>query len=556
MTLRPFSLLALALVLHGTTLRAQEPSGNEEPRYDPEVVPAQFQRNALPVGIAQPLAPSLPLSSSSGNVTAESIIAAVVDPATPLVRIHLRVPPHVAPGKDIPYKLFVDNPTGGAAHKVVVRVPMPKGVTLGECSPTPRQGADGNLVWEIGTLEPGDRRTLDIALKPNAQIAEVAVKAYVTFEHGQVVVTKIDRPKVEVVKRAPKQAIGTEAIPVAVEVTNTGKVPVHNLELVEDVSAGFEFAPDGSAEEGATRQQRIWKLGTLRAGERRRVDYRLTTKGAGELMAQSAVRSPDMPDALLEKASTKVLMPAIDLKLLGPAKVAPAEPADYTAVVTNSGTVPLPEVLLTILLPEDVSVSKMTNGGQRTADRITWRGPFDRNKGPLQPGEKLEVRFRLKATQGGQRVITAEVESSRNLTQSRDVTTQFEGTALLRWRAELDPPTVAAGQEGTLTVQVQNNGTDDARGTRLSLEIPQGIRIVQATPLQYQASAGMLNFNQVTIPAGGSRVYTMKYQPTAAGTNWFKLQLAADVLGNQPMTKEQELQVTNGRTTSRNRDRD
>ncbi|MGL6096407.1 MAG: hypothetical protein ACRC7O_11500 [Fimbriiglobus sp.] len=513
--------------------RADDAPPATAPITDPNVIPAQF---------AQPIA----------GVPGNGIPAGLVpDPPTPMVRVQVRVPSATGPGKELPYKIVVTNTSGADAFRVRLRNPIPEGVATATKVDPPADNFDhkkGTLVqkeviWTVGTLRPGESKTYELVLKPAPDAKEVRNQAYVQFEHGQAVVTKIDKPKLAVRKAAPKQATAFDTIPVRVEVTNTGSVAIPGVQLVEDVSRGFEFAPDADGEKGTTPGQRVWNLGTLRPGEVRVVPYRLTARGPGELLAQSAVKSPDAPDAERAESTTKVLSAALTLDLKGPPATEPGEPALYEAVVTNTGTLPLSDVRVTAAIPEDCTVSKMTNGGQRTRDRVSWAVP-DQADGPLKPGQSYTVRFALRAGVSGKRTVRVTADAGRGVEQVREAVTTFQGSAVLSWRANADPLTVPVGSQGLLTIRVNNSGNEAAKNTRLRVELPPGVQVKEASPRPFQAARGELIFDSVTIPANGVETFTLTFRPDTPGPAMFRLKLAADALGEQPLVRSQEVHVT------------
>jgi uncharacterized repeat protein (TIGR01451 family) len=489
-----------------------------EPKVDPDVAPAQFTQ---PAGVA------------SGVVS---------DPPTPVVRVQVRVPANVAPGKDVTYKLVVTNTSQANAYKVTVRNPVPAGATFVRAEPKPdtQPGqAVQEPVWTLGTLRAGDRREIELVLKPTAEAKEIRNQAFVSFEHGQAVITQINKPKLAVAKVAPKQAAQTDPIPVRVVIENKGRVPVAGVELVEDVSKGFEFAAGAEGEKGTSAQQRIWRLGTLRPGERKVVEYRLTAKEAAELLATSVVKSPDVPEGERAECTTRVLTAAMTLDLTGPAAVGGGEPALYEIVARNTGTLPLTNVRVSGSVPGDCTLTKMTNGGQRYRDQVAWLIP------QLEPGEAQSFRLGLRANTTGQRTVRAAAHGSRGLEKARELRTSFQGTALLQWRAELDPQ-VSAGQQRVLTVRVENRGGEAAKNVRLRVELPQQVSVQQVTP-KHRASPNLVEFDAVTVPANGEETFTITYQAERSGQAYFVMKLWADMLGEQPLTKEQAVEITGGR---------
>jgi uncharacterized repeat protein (TIGR01451 family) len=485
-----------------------------QPEGDPDVRPAQFTR---------PVAPAP---------------RAIADPPTPVVRIQVRVPASIAPGKDITYKLVVTNTSQANAYRVVIRNPIPEGASFGSAEPKPDKQDAKELTWRISTLRAGEHREIELVLKPTTAVKEIRNQAFVTFEHGEAVVTRVEHPKLSVRKSAPKQAVQTDPIPVRVEVANTGRVPIAGVELVEDVSKGFEFAADGDSEKTKTPQQRIWKLGTLQPGERKTIEYRLTAKDATELLTTSVVKCQEVPSGERAESTTKVLVPALTLDLTGPQNVPGGEAALYEITARNTGTLPLRNVRISGSLPADCLLTKMTENGRRYQDQVNWVIP------QLKPSDAYKVRYWLKANTTGQRTVRAAARDSRGLEQAREVVTTFQGTSVLHWTARMESPTLRVGQQGLLTVTVQNSGGDSARNVRLRVELPPEVSLSKATP-KNQSATNQVLFDSVTIRPDGEVKFTVTFKAEQAHQAWFRLKLQADTFGDQPpLTKEQPIVIT------------
>lgn len=491
------------------------------PRADPDVTPAQFSR--------PPAA------------------AAVPDPPSPVVRVQVRVPSHAAPGKDVTYRLFVANTSQADAFRVVVRNPIPAGVAQvvtadpkpdrDETKPGQPTGAR-EVAWNIGTLRAGEKREIELTLRPTAEAKEVRNQAYVSFEHGQSVVTRIDRPKLMVRKDAPKEAAAGDPVAVRVEVANGGKVAMTNVELVENVGKGLTFDQGTGGEKGASPDQRVWRIGRLLPGERKLVEYRVTPKDGGELLTSSAVRSTESPEAERAESSTKVLVPALALELTGPATAAAGESAQYEFTVRNTGTLPLSNVRVNGLIPAECTPTRMTNGGLLQRGQVTWLIPR------LDPGAAQSYRLGLKGQSTGRRSVRGTVRDSRGLEKSQEVQTAFQGAAVLMMRARFDATSITVGRQGLLTVDVTNEGTDAAKDARLRIELPPEVRFVQATPKQFQAAASEVIFDAAAIPANRTETFTLTYRADKAAQAWFRLKLSADSLGDRPLEKTQAVEIS------------
>ncbi len=471
----------------------------------------------------------------------------VADPPTPVVRIQVRVPANIAPGKDIAYKLIVTNTSTAHAYRVKVRNPIPEGIArivkyepevekipLEQTAQMPKE-----LVWDLGKLPAGEKREIDLVLQPIPTAKDIRNQAFVSFEHGQTVETHVDKPKLMVKKVAPKQAAQSEAIPVRVEVTNNGKVSIENVKLVEVVSRGFEFVAETSGERGETAQQRVWTLGTLRPGERKLVEYRLTTKEMGtsvELLTRSQVHGKGAEDGDSAESTTKVLNSGVSLELTGPTAVGVGDRGDYEIVVRNTGGMTLSNLKVTGTYPADCTLVRVTNNSQRDREQVSWLVP------PLKSGESFAFRFSLKAAMSGKRTIRAAVTDGRAIEKGREAVTTFQGTALPQLSAQLTPALLKVDQSGMLTIVVTNKGTETAKNVRVWVTLPPEVRLVEATPKNVTTTQEVA-FDAVAIKANGEEKFTVTYKAAKPGEAWFDLKLTADALGDQPATKKLTVQI-------------
>ena len=158
--------------------------------------------------------------------------------------IQVRVPADSPPGDDIKYIITVQNISSADAHGVTVRNPLPEDVEkVVKAEPERGQGipTDKQLVWSLGTLKPGKTKTIELTLRHKPDVNELKNLAYVKFEHGQAVTTKIAKPTIKVTKAAPEADGSRRAVHRAGAVENTGQVPAENVRVVENLPTSAEF---------------------------------------------------------------------------------------------------------------------------------------------------------------------------------------------------------------------------------------------------------------------------------------------------------------------------
>lgn len=493
---------------------------------DPNVEPAQFTRPAgAPTGAGT--APPKP----------------VADPPSPTVKIQVRVPADSPPDDDVKYLITVQNVSQADAHQVTVRDPLPEGATPVKAEPPWDKASDAKqLVWFLGTLQPGESKTIELMLKPKPGAAEVRNLAYVRFEHGEAVTTKINRPAVKLTKTAPKQAVKDEAYPVRVVVENTGRVPAEAVRVVENVdrSSEVEAVTTGAKRTNLAENQWTWEFPRLMPGERKVIEYRVTPRQAKESLSTTVVAAEKKVQETAE-TRTQVLMPGLTLTLAGPTGVVEAgEHASYEIVVANTGTMPSTNVKVVGTFPADCKPTRKTDGGQVFRDQIVW------TIAKLEPGEARSFHFALKAAGAtGQRTVSATATDARKTRDAKELRTVFEGTAALVWETEPKPVSLAVGRQGTFTVRVRNNGGAAARNVRIEVELPPEVSLVQTTPNVRPAGPTVLFPAEVVEPGlDGEKVYTITYEARQSAQAWFKVKMAAEALGEKPLQTEKAVSIT------------
>ncbi|HVL10928.1 MAG TPA: hypothetical protein VM529_00080 [Gemmata sp.] len=530
--------------------------------------PAQERPQLLPPGLTQPIPDLMPgppagedpevlpaqLLQPAGGEPRPGAPAArpVADPPPPVVRVQVRVPADSPPGDDIKYLVTVQNTSTADAHSVTVRNPLPEGAKAVKAEPAwDATSNDKQLVWKFGTLAAGKSKTIELTLRPDAKATEVRNLAYVSFEHGEAVTTRINKPAVKVTKVAPKQTVRDEPFTVRIAVDNTGKVPAEGVRVVENLPPTAEVEP---VTKGAKRtdkrdappapggQQWVWEFPRLMPGERKVIEYRVTPREAKDLYSLTSL---DAAKGLTDRAEarTQVLVPGLAVKLAGPtagAPVNPGEPAKYEITVRNTGTMPSTNVRVTGNLPADCAPTKKTAGGTLYRDAIQWVIPR------LEAGEAQTFRFEVKSGTTGRRVVVASVADARGQRAADEVATLFQGVAALVWESEPNPVALAVGKQGTFTVRVRNNGGEAARNVRVEIEVPDAVTAVQVTP-KITLGSNKLVFGPETIPARGEAAYTLTYEAKQSAQAWFKLKMTADCLGDRPMETEKAVEITGGR---------
>ncbi len=497
----------------------------------------------------QPAGYNLPGYPGNSAGTATNPVA---DPPAPVVRIQVRVAADSPTGDDLKYVITVQNTSTADAHAVTVRNPLSDAI-IQPVKAEPEwdktrsvlaENAKRQLIWYFGTLAAGKSKTIELTLRPKADATDVKNLAYVQFEHGEAVTTRLSKPQIKVSKTASKQAVQDEPYLVRVFIENTGKVMAENIRVTENVPAASEFEAVTRGAKRTTQpsgQQWVWEIAKLMPGERKTVEFKITARSESEALTLTNVSGAKGIEERAE-ARTQVLVPSISVKLTGPTGVVnPGESAKYEITVRNTGTLPSTNVKVTGTIPGDCKPTMKTDGGQVFRDVVQWTIPR------LEPSEAQSFRFGLKAATSGRRMVVASATDARGQRAGDELATVFQGAAALAWESSPNPPALSVGGQGTFTVKVRNNGGEAARNVQLEVDIdrPETVSVTQAVPVNRSAT-GKLVFNPQVIPAFGEINYTITYTAKQSAQVWFKLRLTADCLADRPMQTEKAVEITGG----------
>jgi len=120
--------------------------------------------------------PSAGMDQGSGQPGAKHLEG----PQSPQVTVQKTAPAEVQVGKPAVFQVTVRNTGPVAAGEVQVRDRVPRGTRLVATKPQASVGARGELLWELGTLEPGDEAAVEMQLMPT-EAGDASVRGAAIF---------------------------------------------------------------------------------------------------------------------------------------------------------------------------------------------------------------------------------------------------------------------------------------------------------------------------------------------------------------------------------------
>ena len=506
---------------------------------------------AVPVStLAQPRyreSPEPPLADGSvqqagGQVPVRPLVP--TNYATPIVVVDVAAPSFIANGKDIDFRLRVENPSAVAATDVYVTYQLPKDGQLVKAEPKEKNEA-GLLTWHLGTLAGGARKEIVLTVKPGPDMAEWNHVAKVRFEHGRQGKTKIAKPEV-VAKVTGLTAVQQhDIVPLRLEVTNTGLMEIHDVIVVDDLPAGlvhqYDLLPPGQKSDTKnTPQLRTWNIARLGPNETRFFDYRVVADKAGEHKQRVNVSSSNGAKHEYDSTLT-VQAPKLELRIDGPAKRGSHQNATYIVTVRNLGNAALRNVTVSDKLPQGCDVVSASEGGQPFEREIQWILPI------LQPNESKTLELTTKASGEG-RAQHQFAASYRGLREVKEFATTYEHIVALHLEVRVEPQTVVVGDTVRFMLTVRNLGSAPATNVRPALVLPTSLSYVSADPAVHQHSGGRIAFDAISVSANGQHTFTITAKAErAALPAVVSADLTADHLEAGRLRREESVAISDPR---------
>jgi len=218
----------------------------------------------------------------------------------PHLSIQKKSPPSATLGQKMVYEITVSNPGNVPARQVVLNDDVPEGVDLD--GTVPRAELSGRrLIWRMGTLQPGDRKTVKVRVIP-VRVGEVGSVATVNFlsesnEKRTVPVgLQLDGrrplprvPQLEIILSNLPEEIGIhQKFRVVLTVKNIDRQSLKGISLVADLDKGVQHQE--------VQQQRIeCPVEDLLPGQETSIDLDLVGVKAGMVVNRLTLYMNDQP---------------------------------------------------------------------------------------------------------------------------------------------------------------------------------------------------------------------------------------------------------------------
>ncbi len=456
---------------------------------------------------------------------------------SPSLAVEKFAPAEIQVNKPAMFEVRIRNTGSVPAHQVEVRDVVPRGTVLLATRPSVSPDADGNLRWQLGTLQPGDEQVVRMEVRPMAE-GEIGSVATVHLAAQVSVSTVATRPQLELNVKMAEQVTVNEQLVMVVRISNPGTGVASGVVLTEQVPAELHH-PYGD--------ELQYEVGELKPGESRELELTLEARKAGAFLNKIVAVGEASLQAQVE-TPIRVVAPGLQASIDGPTRRFLDRPATYEVMISNPGTADTREIEIATHIPKGMEFVEANNYGQYdSATRaVYW------SLESLPPGQNAKVMFVTRPVELGSQRITVESSAQMELSDKAEHAVTVEGVAALKFEiSDVEDP-IEVGSTTTYRVRVMNEGSKAANNVSVLAVMPQGMVADSAAGAQYQINPekSQVFFEPVSRLAPGAEVeYTVRAKAVQPGTLKFQVKLFTDDIRdpvtNQvaPVTKEESTRV-------------
>lgn len=450
-------------------------------------------------------------------------------PQSAVLSIHKIPPKQVRVGEPATFQVKIRNNGSVAAARVIIRDQVPKGTRLVSSEPQAKAEAGGGIYWEIGELSPNQDVTVSMQVIPEQEglIGSVAVVSFETMASAQV---EARRPMLEITHTAEKEVLVGETVRFSIAIDNPGSGTARDVKIEEDVPEGLSHSRGPRLE---------YKVGDIPAAGQRRLE--LSLKAAKPGIVTNIIRARGANGLIAEHTvQLKVIAPELKVRIEGPSTRYLERPATYTVILENPGTAKAENINLALQLPGGLKFVSTDGQGRFDSSTNNIRWLLQR----LEPGRYASVKLTVKPLQKGQFNLDAVATANRGLRDNEEHPLKVEGIAALLFEVadQVDP--IEVGGVTTYSIQVTNQGTEDASDVRFVAQLPPGMSAVLPTGRSnYQIQGNQIHFEPIArLAAKEKSAYTVQVKGMQAGDQRFKVRMtSADM--TSPVIEEESTRV-------------
>jgi uncharacterized repeat protein (TIGR01451 family) len=436
------------------------------------------------------------------------------------------MPTQVIAGQNFQYTYKVCNLTNNEVTNVLLKDMCAPTMQIVGSEPA-AQGAAPNLVWNLGTLAPGQCKTVTVTAKAGAT---GTVGSCATAEWNQAFCQEVAvvQPALKIDLAMQPNALKCDTICGKVTVTNTGTGTARNAKATVALPAGFTTA-DG--QKGTV----TFSAGDLAAGQAKAFDICGKVTATGSFCSTASAAAEPGLTATSSEACTTVTAPALKITAECPTgSIVGRGGRDLTFkfTVTNTGNAAC-NVSVGAPVPSGTTFISADNGGTAGAN-VTW------NLGSLAPNASKTVSMKVDSKTAGTFAASATATCACADPVSANCSITTTGVPDIGTLVTDDDGVVAVGAPHLYTCEVMNQGMINLTNVKMVVTLPTNLQFI-SSDANPKVGGGKLEFNIGTLTPGQNRRFTFTAKATSPG----EILVVGETTCNELKTPVRDDELTN-----------
>jgi uncharacterized repeat protein (TIGR01451 family) len=341
---------------------------------------------------------------------------------------------------------------------VVVTTHLPDGVTL--LKSTPDADIEGNkLTWKMGSMSKGEVRCAKLLLKCECE-GELCACFCATATPVRFCSLLCAKPILTCHKCGPECVELCQPVEYTITVSNTGSCAAEDVVVTDTVPCELEHS--------SGLKTLVYKLGRLEPCQSREIHVCLKAIQRGRA-CNTAVVTACNADSSSCQACTCIVVCSSEIVKTGPKEVAIGKNADYQITATNTGDVPLTDVVVTDTAPTATSIVS-ANGATIRGNQAIWR------LRELKPGESVNFAITLTTCTPGCFTNLVHLDNCQGCRACNEFTTRWRGRPALNICVVPSENPICIGDHTTYTLTLVNQGSEADGNVTVTVRFPAEVK--------------------------------------------------------------------------------
>lgn len=507
---------------------ANNSRSNTEVMPDLSLIPSPSA--VTPTPAPQPVVPNQPAPNQLIG-TAEFDANAPRGPQTPELKIEKIAPTEAEVGESVIYAIIIRNVGGSDAKDVIVEDRIPRGAQLEGTIPQAYLN-DGKLSWQLGTIEPGGERKIQLKVVP-IEAGQIGSVATVSFASAVSASIKVNAPKMTIDMTGPTEVVFGEPMNFQFTLRNLGQGVAKSVYLRAILPPGLKH-PGGNDLE--------YESGTMAPGSEKIIDLSIMAEHEGVYTINAQVTNDGKTHADT-RADVSVIKSRLELTRTGPENRFVGRAASVILKIANTSSELLQGITVQEKLAPGIELAALPGGGRWDPKTrlITWK--LDQ----LKAGEAREISVLYVANSAGDHIGRLVAADEAGNQCALETNLNAKGFSELTPDYKVDQRTVLVNERVTLQMVLKNDGTAPSRNVRTQFILPDGVEFVSARgPVEYQMNGNQVVFLPLSeLAVGAEETFHLAVLAKQPGTAKITLKLEADDYA-EPVFQDQAFRVIAG----------